>query len=100
MKKAKPNKENKKPQTKADIMEDIVPRMKVEKTIIELEKVKKNKREQAKIPVYSTDYGFTNKLILFVNPNTTQEQIISKFETRLNLKCDMNYFKIKMFVRV
>ncbi len=100
MKKAQANKENKKPQTKDEVMEDIVPIRKVEKTIIELEKVKESKHEQAKIPVYSTDYGFTKKLTLFVSPNTTKEQIISKFELRLNAKCDMNYFKTKMFVRV
>jgi len=94
MKKARATKENKKPITKDDILDEIVPKRAVEKNARAL-KVFKMKPDLKTRGVNSTDFGFTQKLMMFVLPSLTNTEITEKFKLRLNHEPVSNFRKVK-----
>jgi hypothetical protein len=99
MKKASSKKENKKKVSKDELLNEIYPKRSIERVEAALNEHKKSV-ENKTVPFHSTKYGFKKVLVLFLDPNTTEEMIIKKFEKRLNTQSEMNNFKTKSFMKV
>jgi len=95
MNKAKENRGNKKPVSKDDILDEIVPKRAVDKVIKNL-KVLKSKHDLKTRGVISTNFGFAQRLTMFVLPELTDVEIIAKFTLRLNHEPVSNLLRLKV----
>lgn len=98
MKRIVKNKIEKKPLSKGELMDQIVPKRGVASAAEKLREFKESNQKPT-VPVSSLKYGFKKALTLFVSPDLTREQIIEKFEKRFNAS-DINMYNVKRELRV
>lgn len=99
MKHQSKSKAAKKPQTRDELFDAMIPQRGVDKTaeMLEKHKAKHDPRTRA---VNSANFGFNGKPItIFVRPDATDEQIIEKFRLRLGSH-DVNNYNIRKNTRV
>jgi hypothetical protein len=99
MKHQSKSKSAKKPQTRDELFDAMIPQRSVEKTaeILEKHKAKHDPRTRA---VNSAKFGFKGKpLTIFVRPDATDEQIIEKFRLRLGSR-EINNYSIRKNTKV
>jgi len=83
-----------KPQTKEDVLNSLVPKRVIEATANKL-RVFKEKPNPKTRGVTSTKFGFTQKLTIFVLPELTDAEIIEKFKSRLKSEPVSTFRKTK-----
>lgn len=98
MKRTVKNKGEKKPITKDEFLDEIIPKRGVAGTAEKLKQLKESDQKQT-VPVSSLKYGFKSPMILFVSPDLTEKQIIEKFEKRFKAS-GINLYNVKRELRV
>lgn len=88
----------KKPASKEEIMDEIIPIRSVEKTAAKLRELKAS-QEKNTVPYNSKNYGFSKPLVLFLAPGLSKEQVKAKFEARFNATT-INGYNIKKGLKV
>lgn len=98
MSKLKNYKGEKTKQSKAEMLDEMVPIRSIERTKAKLRELKAEQMNKT-VPYYSTKYGYSRLLILYLPPNTPKETVKAKFEARFN-GTTINQYNVKKGLRV